>query len=212
MLGTQQKGRLDWEPPDCKVRITSIPPNRLQLFDRIALTWRAVSPQLDSPQFASPGQVTDYPVDRGAARFGTAVRKRTCPTTCFLSASSAPRPRSDFSGRAATKHFIGHFFGKYMICLALFGERDFDSKLCQVGWCGPEPGCGHPRVNVPAAMNNFPTRVGAGRSVSGPIGRSDNRSTKSADGRVATEAAWLNRNNLEKGEIKKKKEKMKEKP
>ena len=40
---------------------------------------------------------------------------------------------------------------------------------------------------------------------------SDNRSTKSADGRVATEAAWLNGNNLEKEEIKKKKEKMKEK-
>ena len=29
---------------------------------------------------------------------------------------------------------------------------------------------------------------------------SDNRSTKSADGRVATEAAWLNGNNLEKEE------------
>jgi hypothetical protein len=41
---------------------------------------------------------------------------------------------------------------------------------------------------------------------------SDNRSTKSADGRVATEAAWLNGNNLEKEEIRKKKEKMKEQP
>jgi hypothetical protein len=42
----------------------------------------------------------------------------------------------------------------------------------------------------------------------------NHRSTKSADGRVATEAAWLNGNNLEKEEIKKKKEKrkMKEKP
>jgi hypothetical protein len=40
---------------------------------------------------------------------------------------------------------------------------------------------------------------------------SDNRSTKSADGRVATEAAWLNGNNLEKEEIKKR-EKMEEKP
>jgi len=30
---------------------------------------------------------------------------------------------------------------------------------------------------------------------------SDNRSTKSADGRVATEAAWLNGSNLEKEEI-----------
>jgi hypothetical protein len=30
---------------------------------------------------------------------------------------------------------------------------------------------------------------------------SDNRSTKSADGRVATEAAWLNGNNWEKEEI-----------
>jgi hypothetical protein len=40
---------------------------------------------------------------------------------------------------------------------------------------------------------------------------SDNRSTKSAYGRVATEAAWLDGNNLEKEEIKKKKEKMKEK-
>jgi hypothetical protein len=38
---------------------------------------------------------------------------------------------------------------------------------------------------------------------------SDNRSTKSADGRVATEAAWLNGNNQEKEEIKKK-EKMQE--
>ena len=38
---------------------------------------------------------------------------------------------------------------------------------------------------------------------------SDNRSTKSADGRVVTEAAWLNGNHLEK-ETKKKKEKMKE--
>jgi hypothetical protein len=33
-------------------------------------------------------------------------------------------------------------------------------------------------------------------------------STKSADGRVATEATWLNGNNLEKEETKKKKEKM----
>jgi hypothetical protein len=43
--------------------------------------------------------------------------------------------------------------------------------------------------------------------------RATNRSTKSADGRVATEAAWLNGNNLEKKEIKKKKkkEKIKEK-
>jgi hypothetical protein len=39
----------------------------------------------------------------------------------------------------------------------------------------------------------------------------DNRSTKSADGRVATEAAWLNGNNLEKEEIKKKKRKKREK-
>jgi hypothetical protein len=31
---------------------------------------------------------------------------------------------------------------------------------------------------------------------------SDNRSTKSADGRVATEAAWLNGDNLEKEETK----------
>jgi len=38
---------------------------------------------------------------------------------------------------------------------------------------------------------------------------SDNRSRKSADGRVATEAAWLNGNNLEKEEIKKLKEKNK---
>ena len=38
---------------------------------------------------------------------------------------------------------------------------------------------------------------------------SDHRSTKSADGRVATEAAWLNGNNLEKEEIKKTKEKQK---
>jgi hypothetical protein len=35
-------------------------------------------------------------------------------------------------------------------------------------------------------------------------------STKVADGRVAAEAAWLNGNNLEKEETKKKKEKMKE--
>jgi hypothetical protein len=44
---------------------------------------------------------------------------------------------------------------------------------------------------------------------------SDNRSTKSADGRVATEAAWLNGNNWEKEEIneaeREKEEKMKEK-
>jgi hypothetical protein len=38
---------------------------------------------------------------------------------------------------------------------------------------------------------------------------SDNPSTKSADGRVATEAAWLNGNNLEKEETKKKKKKKK---
>src|ERR1700745_486597 len=38
--------------------------------------------------------------------------------------------------------------------------------------------------------------------------RANNRSTKSADGRVVTEAAWLNGNHLEK-ETKKKKEKMK---
>jgi hypothetical protein len=37
------------------------------------------------------------------------------------------------------------------------------------------------------------------------------RSTKSADGRAATEAAWLDGNNLEKEELQKKKEKMKEK-
>jgi hypothetical protein len=41
------------------------------------------------------------------------------------------------------------------------------------------------------------------------VAPSDHRSTKSADGRVATEAAWLNGNNLEKEEIKKKKEKRK---
>jgi hypothetical protein len=35
---------------------------------------------------------------------------------------------------------------------------------------------------------------------------------KSADGRVATEAAWLNGNNLEKEETRKKKEKMKKQP
>jgi hypothetical protein len=36
---------------------------------------------------------------------------------------------------------------------------------------------------------------------------SENRSPKSADGRVATEAAWLNGNNLENEKMKKKKEK-----
>jgi len=40
---------------------------------------------------------------------------------------------------------------------------------------------------------------------------SDHRSTKSADGRVATEAAWLNGNNLEKEEMKKKKGKKRKK-
>src|SRR5580704_14511939 len=58
-----------------------------------------------------------------------------------------------------------------MICLALLGERDFDSKLCQVAWSCPESGCGHFGVNVPATMNNFPVRVGAGRSTSSPIWR-----------------------------------------
>jgi hypothetical protein len=47
------------------------------------------------------------------------------------------------------------------------------------------------------------------------LASSDNRSTKSTDGRVATEAAWLNVNNREKEELKmknqknKKREKMK---
>jgi hypothetical protein len=46
----QQKGRTDWKPPDCEVRITSNSPNRLQ-----TLTGRPVCPQSDSPRFASGG-------------------------------------------------------------------------------------------------------------------------------------------------------------
>jgi hypothetical protein len=65
-------------------------------------------------------------------------------------------------------------------------------------------------------LDKFPSKGGNRGRLSGSstyeieytqLATSDNRLRKSADGREATEAAWLNGNNSEKEEIKKKKQK-----
>jgi hypothetical protein len=72
------------------------------------------------------------------------------------------------------------------------------------------------QVTATNSWPNFPTRDGSkvDYQIAAPtesrtpnLHRATNRSTKSADGRVATEAAWLNGNHLKKETIKKKKEK-----
>src|SRR4030095_1340562 len=72
------------------------------------------------------------------------------------------------------------------------------------------------QVTATRSWPNFPSRKGNRGRLSGSsassseytqLAPSDKRSTKSADGRVATEAAWLNGNNLKKKKTKKRKTK-----
>jgi hypothetical protein len=75
------------------------------------------------------------------------------------------------------------------------------------------------QVTATKSWPNFPSREGNRGRLSGSstycikythLAPSDNRSTKSADGRVATEAAWLNGDNLKKETTKKRKKQRKD--